>query len=204
MKNKILYIILAIVFAVDIILTACIGLNVNLNYGEGYTVTFSVENTTIDMDKLDSIAEEIFGKNNYLIKDVEFFGDSALIKVKEINDDQIISLCDKVNSEFETELEFSDFQLTHISNVKISSLVEPYILPVGLSMLLIVAYFAVRFRGAKQMVTLIRNVGVCAGLYYSIYAIGRVQFNGLTMPIAMGLYVLVVAISTMKFEQEKE
>ena len=203
MKKKILYVLLAIIFIVDIILTACLGLKVSLNYAEGVNLTFSVENTTIDMKKLDDIAKDVFGKNSYIIKNVEFFGDSALIKVKNVNDDQIISLCDKVSSELGTTLEFSDVKVSYVSNVKISSLIEPYILPIGLSLLLIVAYYAVRYRGSRQMVSLIKSLAIYFILYYSIYVIGRVPFTGLSMPLAMCLYLIVVILNTRKFEEEK-
>jgi hypothetical protein len=52
------------------------------------------------------------------------------------------------------------------------------------------------------MIKLIRNVVAWFLVYYAIYAIGRVPFSGLTMPILMGLYILVVAFSTFKYEKE--
>lgn len=203
MKKKISYVILAIIFIIDIVLTAVLGLKVNLNYSEGVNITFSVENTTIDMTRLDTIAKDVFGKNKYLIKNVEFFGDSALIKVKDVNDDQINSLCEQINSKMGTELEFSNFKVNYVPNVKISSIVEPYILPIGLSLLLIVAYYAVRYKGASQMVSLLKNLAIYFILYYSVFAICRVPFSGITMPVAMALYLIVVILNTKKFEEDK-
>lgn len=203
MKKKISYVILAIIFIIDIVLTAVLGLKVNLNYSEGVNITFSVENTTIDMTRLDTIAKDVFGKKQYLIKNVEFFGDSALIKVKDVNDDQINSLCEQINSKMGTELEFSNFKVNYIPNVKISSIVEPYILPIGLSLLLIVAYYAVRYKGASQMVSLLKNLAIYFILYYSVFAICRVPFSGITMPLAMALYLIVVILNTKKFEEDK-
>lgn len=205
MKKKIVGCVLIILILIaSIIVTATVGIRVNLNYGEGVNILFSTEEKDLDMDKVNTIAKDIFGKNNYVIKKVEFFNNTALIKVRSVNDDQIQSLCDKINSEMGTELKTSDVAREHATNIKVSSVIEPYIIPIGLSLLLIVAWYAIRFKGAKQMASLIRNVFVWFLLYYAVYALGRVQFNGLTMPILMGLYLLVVIFSTYRYEKELE
>jgi preprotein translocase subunit SecF len=202
MKRKIGYCLLIVILIACIIITATKGIKVDLNYAEGDVISFSTDEKDIDMDKLDNIAKEVFGKHNYLIKKVEFFDNSALIKVKEIKDGDLQSLADKINAEMETNFTTASFTTDHVTNTKISSIIEPYIIPIGLSLLLIVAYYAVRFKGSKQMIKLIRNVVAWFLVYYAIYAIGRVPFSGLTMPILMGLYILVVAFSTFKYEKE--
>lgn len=194
MKNKILYILCALILLVAIIMTAIMGLNVDLYYGEGYTITFT-EQSTINKEDIKSIANEIWG-NDFIVQNVEFFNESAVIKVKGYTDEQIQSLCDKVNEKYSAEHTKDDFVIEHVSNVKIRSLIEPYILPVGLSLLLILGYYAIRYKGAKQMLNLLKWVVIVEGMIYSIYAIARIQVNSLSVPIMMIAYGLTVVLYT--------
>ena len=96
MKKRILYIALAVIFIVALELTAMVGLKVDLNYAEGYTVTFTV-GKEISIKDIQEIADEIWGKNKTLVQSVEMFKDSALIKTREnITEDKIETLCNKL------------------------------------------------------------------------------------------------------------
>lgn len=205
MKKKILYIILAILLIVDIVITKQIGLKVSLYYAEGYTITFK-EKDTIELSEVKEIAKDIWGEN-FLIQNVEFFNDSAIIKVKEIKDGQISELYTKLNEKYSSELNEEDIKVEHVSNVKISTLVEPYIIPIGLSFLLIIAYYAVRYKGVRQMVSLLKYLLIGALILYSVYALFRVPIGSFTMPLYMTLYfgitLAYTIISEKKFESNK-
>ena len=73
-------------------MTAAVGLRVNLYYGEGYTIKFS-QKDTVDKKDVEKIAKEVFNKG-YLVQNVEFFNDSAVIKVKEVNEEQLTKLAE--------------------------------------------------------------------------------------------------------------
>lgn len=201
MKKKIWYIILVIICIIDIVITISKGLNVDLYYGEGYNLSFSEAN--ININDIKSIAKEIFGKK-FIVQKVEFFDDSCLIKVKNINDDQINTLCDKLNEKYSSDLKSSDIKVEHVSNVRIRSIIEPYIIPIILSLLIVLTYYAARFKGTKQMIGLIKNLLIFEILMYSAYAIIRVPINVLTMPLYMIVYVLVVLGYTIYSEKQKE
>lgn len=194
MKKRIIYVLLAIVFIISLILTATIGLKVDLNYAEGNTITFTV-GKEISTEEIQSIAQEIWGKNKALVQEVEMFGDSALIKTREdVTDENLNSLCTKINEKYEVELTTSDFSVSHIPNTKLRNLIEPYIIPIGLSTLLIALFYAIRFKEVKRMFDLIKYLIIAEGVLYSIYAICRVPIGELTMPLALIAYTLVVLI----------
>ncbi len=202
MKEKILYVVLAIVFIVAIVMTAVLGLRVDLNYAEANTITFTV-GKTINIDEIKEIAKNVLGNNDILVQQVEMFGDSAIIKTRQdVTDEKLTNLCTRINEKYETELTTGDFAVNHISNTKLRSVIEPYIIPIGLSTLLIVAFYAIRYKGTKKMIGLIKYWIIAEGLLYSLYAIGRVQVNEMTMPIALALYTLVIGIYTFKNEME--
>lgn len=201
MKKKVLCIIFVIICIIDIAITTSKGLNVGLYYGEGYDITFSESN--INLKEIKSIAKDVFG-NNFVVQKVEFFNDSCMIKVKSVNDDQINNLCTKLNEKYSSELKSSDIKVEHVSNVRVKNIIEPYIIPTILSLLILLGYYAVRFRGASQMFGLVKSLIIADVLIYSVYAIGRLPVNVLTMPISIIIYVLVVLGYTVYSEKQKE
>lgn len=201
MKKKILCIIFVIICIIDIAITAIKGLNVGLYFGEGYNISFSESN--INLKDIKSIAKDVFG-NKFVVQKVEFFDDSCIIKVKSVNDDQINNLCTKLNEKYSSDLKSTDVKVEHISNVRVRNIVEPYIIPTILSLLIVLGYYAIRFRGASQMFGLVKTLLIVDVLIYSVYAIGRLPINVLTMPILIITYVLVVLGYTVYSEKQKE
>lgn len=202
MNKKILYIVCAALLVINIIITATIGLRVNLYYGEGYTITFTQENK-IEMSEIKSIAKEIWGKD-FVTRKVEFFNDSVKIKVKEVSNEQVQQLCDKINEKYSSELTVDDFRQEHISNVRILSLVEPYIVPIGISILLVMMYLAIRFRGTKQMLSLLLNVMSLVSIIFTLHAICRLPITEYTVPIFITLYGLIIILSASEWERKEE
>lgn len=201
MKKKFIYGLLAIVLLVDIIITAVVGLRVSLYYGEGYTISFS-EKSTIEKADIEQIAKDVFEKD-YLVQNVEFYNDSALIKVKNVSDEQLSNLATKLNEKYSSTIESSDLKVEHVQNVKIRSIVEPYVLPLIIATLLILAFYAVRYRGSKQMLGLLKYLVIAEALLYSAYAICRVPVNTMSMPVAFTLYGLVILVYTFVGELKK-
>ena len=198
-KGKIALIVFLIIFALDIILTGVVGLRVNMYYGGGTVIRFQLSNTTFDINDIKSITKDVFGKD-YMVKKVEFFNDNALIKVKSASDEQLNNLCTKLNEKYSSNLTTDDLEVNYEANVKIRNIVEPYVIPVGISIIFVLVYFAIRFRGSKEMTEYLKSLIVVEVLFYSLYAIGRVKVSQLTMPIALSLYVLTTHIYTTKTE----
>lgn len=199
MNKKIVYIVLTIVFIIALILTATIGLRVDLSYGEGTEIGFSI-NKNLDIKEVSKIADEIWENSN--VQSIEFLGDSALIKVKEANSEEIATLRSKINEKYQVELKEENMSINHVSNTKLRTILEPYIIPVGLSTLLILGYYSIRYKGAKKMLNLLKYIAIAECMLYSIYAICRLPINELTMPIATILYTLIVLVTSAKLEME--
>ena len=69
-------------------------------------------------------------------------------------------------------------------------------MPLGISLLLILGYYAIRFKGTKEMIGLIKYLVIFEGLLYSSLAICRIPFGIFTMPVALIIYLGVVVIYT--------
>lgn len=201
MKKKILYGLLALVLIVDIIITATAGLRVSLYYGEGYSIKVS-EKDTINKEDVEKIVKEVFEKD-YVVQDLELFKDSVVIKVKEVSDEKVQVLVDKLNEKYSSSLTKDDVKVEHVSNVKIRSLVEPYVIPTLIATALVLVFYAIRYRGAKQMLELIKYLLLAEGVLYTLHAIVRVPVNTMTLPVAFSLYALVILVYTFIGEWNK-
>lgn len=192
-----LYILLVAIFIASIIVTIVKGLNVGTNYSEGTLVKFSISGQDLEINDIKPIAEEIWPGQKLRIEKVELFNDSISIKVEDYKDEDLQTLCDKLNEKYSKELKTdSDFYVEHTSNVRLRNLILPYILPIGISALLIIAYYAIRFKGTREMLGLIKNLLIFEGLFYSILALCRVPVDVATMPIVLIIYIAIVIIYT--------
>ena len=111
-------------------------------------------------------------------------------------------LCTKLNDKYSKELKTSNLTVEYVSNVKLRNIVEPYLIPMGLTILLVVSYYAIRFKGAKQMLELLKALGIAEILLFCLHALVKIPFNTLTMPAALILYTLILIGYTVKSEQK--
>lgn len=201
-KSKIISIILIIIFIMAIVLTGIRGLNVDLNYSEGVSILFNL-NQQFNTKDIEGLAREIWPDGQIIVQKVEVYDETALIKVSSVNDENLQSLIDKVNEKYGLELQLSDITVQYNSNVQIRDIVSPYIVPMLITTALIVLYYSIRFRGVKEILDLLIKIIFAEGILYSIYAITRLPIDVLTMPIGMLVFAGVTIYVTIKHEKGK-
>lgn len=201
-KSKILIIVLIIIFIIAIVLTGIRGLNVDLNYAEGVSIIFDLDQQ-FNTDDVKSIAREVWQDGQIIVQKVEVYNESVLIKVSSVNEEQIESLVTKINEKYSLELTSADIAVQYNSNVQIRDIISPYVVPLIIATALIVVYYSIRFRGVKEIVELLLKLIFAEGIVYSIYAITRLPIDVLTMPIVMLVYAGVTIYVTVKNEKGK-
>ncbi len=201
-KSKILIIVLIIIFIIAIVLTGIRGLNVDLNYAEGVSIIFDLDQQ-FNTDDVKSIAREVWQDGQIIVQKVEVYNESVLIKVSSVNEEQIESLVTKINEKYSLELTSADIAVQYNSNVQIRDIISPYVVPLMIATALIVVYYSIRFRGVKEIVELLVKLIFAEGIVYSIYAITRLPIDVLTMPIVMIVYAGVTIYVTVKNEKGK-
>ncbi len=201
-KSKIISIILIIIFIIAIVLTGIRGLNVDLNYSEGVSILFNL-NQQFNTKDVESIAKEIWPDGQIIVQKVEVYDETALIKVSSVNDEQLTDLVNKINEKYGLELSQSDISVQYNSNVQIRDIVRPYIVPMLITTALIVLYYSIRFRGVKEILDLLIKLIFAEGILFSIYAITRLPIDVLTMPIGMLVFAGVTIYVSIKHENGK-
>lgn len=198
-KSKILCVILVIIFIAAIISTAIRGLNVSLEYAEGTSIVFDL-GKQYDKKDIKQIAKEIWPNESIFVQKVEVYDESVLIKVSQVNDEQLDNLATKINEKYGLELKKEDFTILYNSNNKIRDIVKPYIIPLIIATALIVVYYSIRFKGVKEILEFLLSLVAVEGIIYSIYALAMLPINIITMPIVMIAYGLVTIFVTLKNE----
>ena len=198
-KSKILCVILVIIFIAAIISTAIRGLNVSMEYAEGTSIVFDL-GKQYDKKDIKQIAKEIWPNESIFVQKVEVYDESVLIKVSQVNDEQLDNLVTKINEKYELELKKENFTILYNSNNKIRDIVKPYIIPLIIATALIVVYYSIRFKGVKEILEFLLSLVAVEGIIYSIYALAMLPINFMTMPIVMIAYCLVTIFVTLKNE----
>lgn len=198
-KSKILCVILVIIFIAAIISTAIRGLNVSMEYAEGTSIVFDL-GKQYDKKDIKQIAKVIWTNQSIFVQKVEVYDESVLIKVSQVNDEQLDNLATKINEKYGLELKKENFTILYNSNNKIRDIVKPYIIPLIIATALIVVYYSIRFKGVKEILEFLLSLVAVEGIIYSIYALAMLPINIITMPIVMIAYGLVTIFVTLKNE----
>lgn len=202
-KNKILCVVLVIIFITAIIITGILGLNVGKEYTAGTSITFEI-GKQFDNKDVKNLAKEIWKNEEIIVQKVEIYEESVLIKVSEVSEEQLQELANKINEKYELELTTEDLVLVYNSNVKLRDIISPYIIPLIIATGLIVVYYSIRFKGVREILELLLKLVCTEGIIYSIYALTRLPVNFLTMPIGMIVYMAVIIWTTMRCEKKNK
>jgi preprotein translocase subunit SecF len=142
--KKVLYLGLALLIIAGIIVVLLKGFRVDLMLEQHEEITYSME-TEYDLKDIRNICNEVFKNKKVVVKEIELFGDAVQINVDTVTDEEKTNLVDKMNEKYETENTVDDLKVESVPNVRIRDWVTPYVKPVSISMLIIIAYVAIRF-----------------------------------------------------------
>lgn len=198
-RNKIICIILVIIFIAAIIVTGVKGLNVDINYAEGTSIVFDI-GKQFELSDVENMVDEIWQGDSAVVQKVEIYDESVLIKVRNFTDEQLDSLANKLNEKYDLGFTRNDFTILYNSNLKLREVIRPYVIPIIIATALIVVYYSIRYRGVKEILELLLTLIAAEGIIYSIYALLRLPVNIWTMPIAMIVYAGTIIYVTLKHE----
>lgn len=145
MTKKILLLGLVLLIVAGTIVLLLKGLNVSLMYKEHEAMNLRI-GKEIDYNEFNQMCKEVFGNKEFVLRKIELFDDSVNISVENITDEEKENLVSKINEKFEEEYTAQDIVVNKIPNIRLRDIVRPYIKPVIISAVLIIAYLIIRFR----------------------------------------------------------
>lgn len=204
MKNKLLYILIAIVIIAGIVVGYTAKFKFSLAYDNSIRVEMYIGKDYTKAD-VEAIAKEAFGTKEVLIQKIEFFNDSVAITVRESNDEKLNNLVAKVNEKYGTTLAKEDLTVVDVPHYRGRDIMSNYIVPIAISAVLIIVYSIIRFRKielAKVVAKLLIWPIIVEALYLSILAIARIPIIYYTLPLGIILAVITLTIITYKNEKK--
>lgn len=205
--KKIVYIILICIIIAGIIIIPTIGLNADLIYSKNVEIDVYL-GKTFNMNDMQNLVNEVFPDEKNIIQQIEVFGDMVAITIPDTRteeelDSKVEELTAKINEKYELEITSDDVQITHNPKVRLSSVVIPYALWIGISAALILVYVAIRYRKlgvVKTLLTYIISIVAVELLLLSIIAITRYPVNRIIVPLGLAAFVIVVTVLGIKNE----
>ena len=209
MKKTVLIILICLILA-GTIMVCLKGFNVGLPYRENINISVYVGKKIEDKD-MKTITNEVFKGKSTMVQKVELFEDMISIQTEEMSEEELNEkkkiLINKLNEKYEVEIKDDDREIVHNPKVRLSTIAKRYVLPFGITTIAIVIYQIIRFRKLgvlKILLTTIISLGIISLTYLSLIAITRIPINKLTIPVGMLIYVTVIIILNMKYEEKLE
>ena len=216
-KKLISYMVIAIVIIIGAIIVALKGFNVELRYTANQKVELAI-GETVDVAKIQEKADEVFGKGNSIVQVVEIFKDAVQITAKEITEEQKDDLVEKINELYPQEateegkepaklLDSSKVTIYSTEHARLRDFLKPYVLPVIIVTLVILAYYAILYRKLGIVRVLLKSgltIIVSQLVLLSILAIVRFPMGRLTTPLILLVYVTSLIYVSGSLIKEKK
>lgn len=207
MKNKkLIYGIIMAIIIIGIIVTYVFRLNFTLTYSENTRINIYITKE-YNIEDIRNIAEEVFATKQIAYQEIEKFNEAVSITVKDASDEQIQNLENKIKEKYELESTDGLVQTTTIGHLRGRDIVKPYIVPMTIVTVIILAYVGIRYMNLgvyKTIFTLFARLIVAEALLLSIIAIVRIPIGIYTMPVAIGLYILVTMVTVIEYQKKLE
>lgn len=210
-KKNLIGILLGIIIIIGIILTATMGLNLDLMYSSHKSIDINLQKQ-FENEDVYKIAKEVFENQKVKVQKVELYEDMVSIIVKDATDEQLENLNTKLNEKYELENTKDDMVITNVPSVEISDLVKPYILPVSISFVIIIIYLVIymainnrvnrKLSILKEISKAILTIIGIELLYLSVFAITRFEINYITLPIGIIIYAFTTILILMNLEKQ--
>lgn len=204
--KKIVQVLLICLIIAGIVVISTVGFNVGLKYSEHIEISINV-GSQFNVADIKAITKEVFGNTNVLVQQVELYKDMVQITVKEATEEQISSLNDKINEKYEIENQLTDIKIVHISNVRLRSIIKPYILPISIVSIITIVFAMIVFRklGALKVAYEVAiSIVAPQVILASLYAVTRIPINRLTSIIAIIIFIISLVLSMVKLNKVKE
>ncbi len=207
-KNSKKIIILGVILLIiaGLIVVALRGFNVSLMFGKHETIEIKI-GKEVDLKMMEQISKETFQSKNFMVKELEVFGDSIQINVESITDEEKTNLIHRINETFGVSKTVEDLNIHSVANKRIRDVIKLYILPVVTSFVVVFIYFLIRFRKINAMqiiVDFIQKVVFIETILLSIIAITRLPVTDIVIFMLILIPIIELIVTTLKSEEKLE
>lgn len=196
-KNNLILLVLVVFILAGLITMFVAGFNKSSEYQAGTRIEVYIPQGYEKQDIID-IANESFNGKKVTFEEIEKLNQVAGIKVKEYSSEELEVFKTKISEKYDIEKDNLQIYEIVIPTTRISTAIEPYVLPVMLVTVLSLIY--VLFRNLKSekkwkmILKIVLTLAIVLGIYFSIILICRLPFADYTMPLALAIYIITLLI----------
>lgn len=206
--KKIIYAILVCIIIAGVVVIATMGLKADIIYSKNVELNVYI-GKTFETKDIKNIVKEVFPNERTIIQEIELFEDMISITLPDNRTDdeldkKVEELNNKINEKYGIENKVEDIEIIHNPKIKLTSIIMPYALTLGIGMAIILVYVAIRYRKLGTIKTAFKYILTIIGsemLLLSLIAITRYPVNRIVIPL--GLILLLVQITVLGFKNEK-
>lgn len=204
-RNIVLLVILSMIIIAGIIVIAKLGFNRSLYYSDNVKIKINL-GQDYDINDIKNISNEVFG-SNYKIQKVELFNEQIAITIKDVSDEQMQEIKNKVSEKYQiTDIDSAVTKMEY-SKVSILDITKNYIMPGYVILIVCIIYLMIRYYKVgifKVLYIILKNTILGQALYFSIIAISRIPVDVLLMPISALILIISIIISIYELKNKKE
>ena len=165
------------------------GFNVDFLLEQHEVVEFVI-GKDFELSDVYNICKDVFGNKKVVLRKIEVFNDSVGISVSSITNEEKENLVNKLNEKFGTTKDVADVEVKTVAKVRIRDWVKPYVKPITVSAIIILAYIAILFRKENLIKLIAKIVGIIVLTILAILSICAICRVPLSPIYIMGLVVI--------------
>lgn len=196
-KNKITLLVLIILIITGTIILGIKGFEKSPDLKAGTKIEIYIPQGYEKQEIID-IAQQSFNENHLAFEEVEKLNQIAGIKVNNYTEEQLNDFKAKISEKYDIKTEELEMYEIPMPTVRISTLAEPYVLPIILATIISLIY--VLFRNLKSenkwkiILRIVFTLTIVLGTYFSLILIFGLPFGNYTMPLALAIYIITLII----------
>lgn len=202
--KKILLLGLILIIIAGVVVVALKGFKVSLFFEQHESLNLVI-GKEVNINDVKNICKDVFKGKEVIVKKLELFDDSVNINVESITDEEKSNLVQKINEKYQTEFTVEGITVNSNANVRLRDIVRPYITPLVICTVVIVAYILVRYRklnSLKFLGKLILVIVLSELFVASIILITRFPITPVIINVMIALAVLEVVLAVDAKEKE--
>lgn len=204
--KRTIHAIITFLLVAGILILCIMGLNVGLTYAQSKQVDIYIGKEFANQE-IKQIVEEVTNESFVIIQKVELYEDMVSIRTKELSQEQLEQINQKINEKYGIDNKIEDLTIVDNAKIRGRDILKPYILPIMISLGIIIVYAVIRYRklGIGKIVLKVLGYPILVEvLLLSIIGITRIPVNMTSISVALGAYVITILVIFIKLEKKEE
>lgn len=203
-KNRLVYVIIAIVIIAGVINTYLNRFVFSLAYDTSAKIDIYI-GKDYNLDEVEDIVEESLGTKDIIVQKVEYFNDMISITARSISEEQKQNIVNKLNEKYTAEIKAEEVEIGIVPHYDGRDLLDRYIAPMGIAAIIVLIYMAIRYFKLGVIKVIVRTISwsiIIELLYISIISLARIPVSFYTIPLGIVIEVLTLTALANKLEKE--